>query len=95
VSRAPLRSRVEPSERIGVLAVLTAEGRRTISRMSGDEETNRIGDAVRAKMAERQRAMTDTMTAEVILELYGNEPSRASVDRVLAYVAELRADSAA
>jgi hypothetical protein len=39
--------------------------------------------------------MTDTMAAEVILELYGTEPSRASVDRVLAYVAAFRADSAA
>jgi len=62
--------------------------------MSGDDEKTRIEEAVRAKLA-NYGTMTDKMAAEVILELYGTEPSRASVDRVLAYVAEFRADSAA
>jgi hypothetical protein len=62
--------------------------------MGGDDEKTRIAEAVRAKLT-NYGTMTDTMAAEVILELYGTEPSRASVDRVLAYVAAFRADSAA
>jgi hypothetical protein len=62
--------------------------------MGDDDEKTRIADAVRAKLG-HYGTTTDTMAAEVILELYGTEPSRASVDRVLAYVAEFRADSAA
>lgn len=62
--------------------------------MRGNDEKTRIAEAVQAKLA-NYGTVTDTMAAEVILELYGSEPSRASIDRVLAYVAELRADSAA
>jgi hypothetical protein len=62
--------------------------------MSADDEKRRIADAVRAKLA-NYGTMTDTMAAEVILEVYGNEPSRASVDRVMTYVAQFRANSAA
>jgi hypothetical protein len=62
--------------------------------MSADDEKRRIADAVRAKLA-NYGTMTDTMAAEVILEVYGSEPSRASVDRVMAYVAQFRANSAA
>ena len=62
--------------------------------MSGDDENRRIAEAVRARLA-TYGTMTDTMAAEVILEVYGSEPSRKSVERVLAYVAEFRADSAA
>jgi hypothetical protein len=62
--------------------------------MGGDDEKTRIAEAVSAKLA-NYGTMTDKMAAEVILELYGTEPSRASVDRVLAYVAAFRADSAA
>ena len=62
--------------------------------MSGDDEKTRIEEAVRAKLAS-YGTITDKMAAEVILELFGTEPSRASVDRVLAYVVEFPADSAA
>jgi hypothetical protein len=62
--------------------------------MNADDEKRRIADAVRAKLA-NYGTTTDMMAAEVILEVYGSEPSRAAVDRVMTYVAQFRADSAA